>query len=187
MPSTGGTIYAIGADGASSVKIGKTAGVVTRRLAALQIGHPMPLQVLASVSVEQDLGRIEQAVHRFLDAERQRGEWFAIAIDQAQLEALILRATQWLKKESPSPGASLGEKVARLRCQHGLTQAELARRAGISQAIISRLEGSARHTVMADVLKRLAQTLGCTTDYLVGMHEDDESEECPAGVAMAGT
>ena len=30
-----------------------------------------------------------------------------------------------------------------------------------------------RHNVNADVLKGLAQALGCTTDYLVGMNEDE--------------
>jgi transcriptional regulator with XRE-family HTH domain len=66
----------------------------------------------------------------------------------------------------------LGEKILRLRKAHTLTQTELAARAGISQTIISRLEGQARRNVNADVLKRLALALGCTTDYLVGMHEE---------------
>lgn len=68
----------------------------------------------------------------------------------------------------------LGEKILKLRTQRGWTQTELAERAGISQTIISRLEKHQRHNVNADVLKRLAQALGCTTDYLVGMHEDDD-------------
>jgi transcriptional regulator with XRE-family HTH domain len=70
----------------------------------------------------------------------------------------------------------LGEKIKRLRTQRGLTQTELASRAGVSQAIISRLEGKGRHNVNADVLKGLAKALGCTTDFLVGMHEEEDSE-----------
>ena len=81
---------------------------------------------------------------------------------------------------------TLGEKVKRLRTERGLTQMELAERAGISQAIISRLEGKVRHNVNADVLKSLAKALGCTTDYLVGMHEDEESELLAAAVALVG-
>jgi len=77
----------------------------------------------------------------------------------------------------------LGEKIQRLRAERGLTQQELADRAGVSQTIISRLESKARHNVNADVLKGLAKALGCTTDYLVGMHEDDESESLAAAVA----
>jgi len=80
----------------------------------------------------------------------------------------------------------LGEKIQRLRAERGLTQQELADRAGVSQTIISRLESKARHNVNADVLKGLAKALGCTTDYLVGMHEDDESECMPAAAALVG-
>jgi transcriptional regulator with XRE-family HTH domain len=70
----------------------------------------------------------------------------------------------------------IGVRVKRLRIERGLTQMELAERADISQAVISRLEADVRRNVNADVLKALAKALGCTTDYLVGMHEDDESE-----------
>ena len=80
----------------------------------------------------------------------------------------------------------LGEKIQRLRTERGLTQQELADRAGVSQTIISRLESKARHNVNADVLKGLAKALGCTTDYLVGMHEDDESESLATAVALVG-
>ena len=70
----------------------------------------------------------------------------------------------------------LGEKVKRLRGERRLSQQELAERAGVSQTIISRLETKSRTNVNADVLKGLAKALGCTTDYLVGMHEDNETE-----------
>jgi hypothetical protein len=40
--------------------------------------------------------------------------------------------------------------------------------------------------VNATVLKRLAETLGCTTDYLVGMYQDEESEPKPTAVASVG-
>ena len=68
------------------------------------------------------------------------------------------------------------ERVRRLRIERGLTQTELAERANISQAVISRLEADVRRNVNADVLKGLARALGCTTDYLVGMHEDIDRE-----------
>ena len=80
----------------------------------------------------------------------------------------------------------LGEKVKRLRGERRLTQQELADRAGVSQTIISRLEGKSRTNVNADVLKGLAKALGCTTDYLVGMHEDEESEQLAAAGALVG-
>ena len=78
---------------------------------------------------------------------------------------------------------SIGAKVYRLRTEKKLTQQELADRAHISQAIISKLERKARMNVHSDVLKSLATVLGCTTDYLVGMHEEEDSELLPATVA----
>ena len=81
---------------------------------------------------------------------------------------------------------AIGKKVYRLRMARKLTQKELADRAGISQAIISRLETDDRTNVTSDVLKGLATVLGCTTDYLVGMHEDKESEQLPAALGMVG-
>jgi transcriptional regulator with XRE-family HTH domain len=70
---------------------------------------------------------------------------------------------------------AIGKKVYRLRAERKLTQQELAERAGVSQAIISRLETDDRTNVTSDVLKGLAKALGCTTDYLVGMHEEEDS------------
>jgi transcriptional regulator with XRE-family HTH domain len=81
---------------------------------------------------------------------------------------------------------AIGNKVHRLRVARKLTQQELADRAGVSQAIISRLETDDRDNVTSDVLKGLAKALGCTTDYLVGMHEDEDSERKPAAVALIG-
>jgi transcriptional regulator with XRE-family HTH domain len=74
---------------------------------------------------------------------------------------------------------TIGKKVHRLRRIRKLSQQELADRAGVSQTIISKLETDHHDNVTSDVLKGLATALGCTTDYLVGMHEDDESEETP--------
>jgi transcriptional regulator with XRE-family HTH domain len=81
---------------------------------------------------------------------------------------------------------AIGKKVYQLRVKRKLTQQELAVRAGVSQAIISRLETDDRDNITSDVLKGLARVLGCTTDYLVGMHEDEESEQWPATEALVG-
>ena len=78
---------------------------------------------------------------------------------------------------------AIGKKVYRLRVARKLTQKELADRAGISQAIISRLETDDRDNITSDVLKGLAKVLGCTTDYLVGMHEETEDSEQLATVS----
>ena len=68
----------------------------------------------------------------------------------------------------------IGRKVYQLRIKRRLSQAELAERAGVTQGVISRMEAQERYNATAEVLKALAQALGCTTDYLVGMHEEEE-------------
>jgi transcriptional regulator with XRE-family HTH domain len=64
----------------------------------------------------------------------------------------------------------------------------LAKRAKVSQPIISRLEARLQQNVNADVLKGLAKALGCTTDYLVGMYEDEHEtvELCPVETVLVG-
>jgi DNA-binding transcriptional regulator YiaG len=181
--SESGFIYAIGAVGTSYVKIGRTTGPVTKRLAMLQTGHPEPLTLLAHVSVERDLSRIEKSIHRFLEADRQRGEWFAVQVDQSQLEALIVRAVQWIEaerareapKDTPPSAASMhiGDRIKRQREKRRLTQAELAELANVNQALISRLESKVSASTNSEVLKGLAKALACTADYLIGMYEEE--------------
>lgn len=79
----------------------------------------------------------------------------------------------------------LGDRIKRQREKRGLTQTELAERANVNQALISRLESKISASTNTEVLKRLAKVLACTTDYLVGLYEDDESEECPSMVGKA--
>ena len=76
---------------------------------------------------------------------------------------------------------TLGDRLKQRRQRLGLTQEELARRANIPRPRITELETNSRTVVSSEVLRRLAQALGCTTDFLVGMY--DESERVPAGVA----
>jgi transcriptional regulator with XRE-family HTH domain len=77
-----------------------------------------------------------------------------------------------------------GDRLKQQREKRRLTQVELAERAHVDQSLISRLESKAVVSTNTEVLKRLAQVLGCTTDYLVGMHEDEDSESMPAPEAL---
>jgi transcriptional regulator with XRE-family HTH domain len=77
----------------------------------------------------------------------------------------------------------LGDRIKRQREKRRLTQTELAERANVNQALISRLESKISASTNTEVLKRLAKALACTTDYLVGMHEDEDNELLPAAVA----
>ena len=80
----------------------------------------------------------------------------------------------------------LGDRIKRQREKRRLTQTELAELAHVNQALISRLESKINASTNTEVLKRLAQALVCTTEYLVGMHEDEDSEITPAAVALVG-
>jgi transcriptional regulator with XRE-family HTH domain len=70
----------------------------------------------------------------------------------------------------------IGERIRRQRDKLGISQRELARRMGIPQPVISDFERGVRDEMTTALLKNFAQHLGCTTDYLVGMYEDEESE-----------
>jgi transcriptional regulator with XRE-family HTH domain len=78
---------------------------------------------------------------------------------------------------------ALGDRIRKRREQLSMSQYELARRAGIAQPTISALERGRKADVTSTVLKRLAEALSCTTDYLVGMYEK-EDELQPATTAL---
>ena len=66
----------------------------------------------------------------------------------------------------------LGQRIRERRTDLGLTQTEMARRTGTIQGDLSLLERGKKHALWGDTLARLATTLGCSLDYLVG-HTDD--------------
>lgn len=61
----------------------------------------------------------------------------------------------------------LGSVVKRLREAHGLTQEEVATKAGVAQSYLAKLEGGARKNPSLDVLKRLAKALGVPVTELL--------------------
>jgi transcriptional regulator with XRE-family HTH domain len=62
----------------------------------------------------------------------------------------------------------LGAVVRRLRRRRDLTQEALARRAGITQGHLSRLETGRRPQPTADTIKRLARALDVGFEELLG-------------------
>jgi transcriptional regulator with XRE-family HTH domain len=80
----------------------------------------------------------------------------------------------------------IGQRLRKRREQLGLSQWELARRTGIPQSTISDLERGVQADMTTTLVKRFAQALACTTDYLIGMYEDEEGHLEPAGVALVG-
>jgi transcriptional regulator with XRE-family HTH domain len=69
--------------------------------------------------------------------------------------------------ESSPPSASFPERLRSAREYRGLTQGELADRAGLQPSAISHFETGARKPSF-DNLRLLADTLDVTTDYLLG-------------------
>jgi transcriptional regulator with XRE-family HTH domain len=74
----------------------------------------------------------------------------------------------------PEPGA-IGRNVKALRERHGLSQNALARRSGVSQAFLSRLEAGERQEVGSSALRSLARALQVTVDDL--LREDAHANE----------
>jgi transcriptional regulator with XRE-family HTH domain len=66
----------------------------------------------------------------------------------------------------------LGERIHLTRRRAGLSQVELAARADISPTTLNRVE-LGRQKLYAETLVTLAQILGVSVDYLVGMTNDD--------------
>ena len=63
---------------------------------------------------------------------------------------------------------NLGETIKYLRLEKGLTQPELAKLLGVSNGIISVWENNVNEP-KATYIKRLAQVLGVSADYLLGI------------------
>ncbi len=58
-------------------------------------------------------------------------------------------------------------RVKELRTAQGLTQKQLAERAKIRQATVSKLESGRIKSVDLEVLEKLADVLGCDPGYLI--------------------
>jgi transcriptional regulator with XRE-family HTH domain len=80
--------------------------------------------------------------------------------------------------ESTSPSEIFPQRLRAARELRDLNQAELARRAGLQASAVSHFETGARKPSF-DNLKRLADALNVTTDFLLGRVDD------PVGLAGA--
>ena len=57
----------------------------------------------------------------------------------------------------------IGQRIAKLRKEQGMTQAELAERTGIQRAHITRIEAGC-YSVGIDLLQKIAEALGKNVD-----------------------
>ena len=82
---------------------------------------------------------------------------------------------------------TIGERIRKRRQELGWSQRALAQRVSTRQATIADLERGAQQETSTALIRRLAKVLGVTSDWLIGMYEDDEQGDVePTGVALVG-
>ena len=82
---------------------------------------------------------------------------------------------------------TIGERIRKRRQELGWSQRGLAQRVSTRQATIADLERGAQKETSTALIRRLAKVLGVTSDWLIGMYEDDDQGDSkPAGVALVG-
>jgi transcriptional regulator with XRE-family HTH domain len=82
---------------------------------------------------------------------------------------------------------TLGERIRKRRQELGWSQRELAQRIGTRQATIADLERGAQKETSTALIRRLGRSMGVTSDWLIGMYDDDETHLKPARTALGGT
>jgi len=70
---------------------------------------------------------------------------------------------------------NIAERLEKARRWRGWTQTELARRAGLHPVEVHKLLKGTKPRVQAETVRRLAEALGISADYLLGLK--DEMEE----------
>ena len=62
-----------------------------------------------------------------------------------------------------------GQRVVTARDQQGWTRRELAKRAGLHEQHLAKVERGERYRIEGDTILKLAAALACSTDYLMGL------------------
>lgn len=75
---------------------------------------------------------------------------------------------------------SIADRLRRAREDRGWSQVVLSKRSGVHPMLISRIETKAKKDVNAATLRKLAQALRVSGDYLLGLKDDMESMIAPA-------
>ncbi len=77
------------------------------------------------------------------------------------------------------------EKLRERRRAAGLSQAELARRVGVTERTIQNYELGSRKPQQMDIVRRLSEELGCPMEYLLGTADTHIVEAYERGGAPA--
>ena len=78
----------------------------------------------------------------------------------------------------------LGSRLREIRKRGGLTQKQLEELSGILQNTISRIEIGTIKVITTPTLVALARALNVTTDHLLGIEEQKDSDREPAALAL---
>jgi transcriptional regulator with XRE-family HTH domain len=80
---------------------------------------------------------------------------------------------------------TIGERITQLRTRRKMSQSALANASGVPLSVINMLEAGIRsgENLRVETARKLANALTVTMDYLCGVHEEEDSELLPAGVA----
>lgn len=77
--------------------------------------------------------------------------------------------------------AGVGDRIEYLRKKLNLTQKQLAEKAGITEASLSRYENNLREP-KAEIISKLAIALGTTTDFLLGQTDNPVPGTCSPSI-----
>jgi transcriptional regulator with XRE-family HTH domain len=81
---------------------------------------------------------------------------------------------------------TLGERILILRRRLKLSQADVAKAAGLAKNTIARLEQGSVNDLSGEAVVRVARALQVSTDVLLGV-KDVDAVLLPTGLALAGT
>jgi len=79
---------------------------------------------------------------------------------------------------------TIGDRIKKRRQELGWSQRELALRVSTRQATIADLERGAQKETSTGLIRRLAKVLGVTSDWLIGMYEEEEDGELATAVLV---
>jgi len=78
---------------------------------------------------------------------------------------------------------TLGDRIRQARLRYGMSQAELARRIGVSSTALNQIESGKTPDPGVSRIVGIASVLGVSTDYLLlGRKGEDEDEVSPRAV-----
>lgn len=81
---------------------------------------------------------------------------------------------------------SLAQRLRIARAHKGWSQTELAKRSGLHSMQISKLERGITKEITGTTLRALCEAMGISPKYFLGMTDDINTEQLPAGAVLIG-